>query len=89
MVNDSDLLIIWSTVDSSQENETLFQSWLKNIFFKMKLRDPLSTDKIESFLEEFEISVSTLRRWMQGTSAPNENVQDLIVLWWKKQMESR
>ena len=85
MINKNDLAVIWEHSNSIHENETQFQTMLKTAFYEVARKDLFYKD-IGSFLEGFEISASTLWRWMQGTSVPHSNIQDLVVVWWEKQM---
>lgn len=76
------------TLFPPNEKDTRFQSFLKDGFYQAAHLLILE-ESIESFLKEFEIPTSTLIRWIDGTSVPHPNVQNLVVVWWKKQMEGR
>jgi len=90
MINENDLEIIIEHSCSIHGNETQFQTLLKaaiyDVVYKATFKDSVEKD-IESFLEEFEISGSTLWRWMQGTSVPHPNVQKLVEAWCDKQIK--
>ena len=87
MINKNDIDKI-ETLFPPNEKDTRFQSFLKDGFYRAA-QFLILEDSIESFLEEFEIPTSTLVRWIDGTSVPNSNIQNLVMVWWKKQMENK
>lgn len=88
MVTINDLRVIFHHSNSIRENESMFQTTLKVVFYEAARQGKLDEEVI-SFLEKFEISVSTLWRWMQGTSLPHPNVQSMINDWCKTKIKEQ
>jgi len=86
MVSPDDLKIIFDHSNSIHENETVFQTTLKVAFYEVARREKFE-EEVNSFLEKFEISGSTLWHWMQGTSVPHPNIKHLVETWCDKQIK--